>query len=905
MNLSKSEKLLAARKKLKEFQQNKKINIQEELSKNENGITKLSQQNETVEINSYANQLRNDHNVPTNDTLQSFTFPVDSKDSHVNTETINFVSISEDKISIKKTDAEDIPKQDANIEMTNVPVLSEMDNSQVQKQTILEFNEKNIDYFNTNKNKNENDYTLQTDNTTIKKPEENTDNNKWETFDSDTYYQNPNVTYLEHQNQIVNQLQSQVKLYSNKISELQAALVAKDAEVEAKLMEETKQLKEQLQIHVQTTNVLILEKAELTSVLSKNETTIKNNKEEIEELSGKLKYAQFRSSEFEKELNVIRNDAEEARKIAQQMKQDHEELNEKYSELKKEKDELNLQVSELKQKLNVKNSELINVQQTLQEKAALLSLNELKIQQLTSTSQDLEVLENQYHNVTMLEQQVAQMRETIKTVSEENDEASKQYQNYVRQLETQQETLVNELEHQKKLNNEMEIREKSYIERLSDFEQKLQSEKEKVQVLLPLQTHKCDTDTLLKEIDELTLAQERFHIIINEKETEIEILKKELQLQNNENQSTDVPKLLQALESEQLGASRAVSQNQQLKKQLNEMHDAFIILSNTKLDLTEQLQSERTIGRKLNSELNKIESEVEFLKTCLKAKEESCLELEKENLQNAQIIDQIHHYQAQAHYTQTLQQELHKALTTIDDLKRENEKLVEELNHGKTEKENNRVDESNVTNEILGNNNDNVDKDILNTREIKTISRSTMTDSHSLEPLQKLEKRFKETMEKLAEVLDEKQRLEHLVLQLQCETETIGEYIALYQRQRAILQERAKEKNEAFRQLIEQKNEQQEQLHKLKELVTNLITKKSIATDNTRLYISDHKEETKDVITPENTQENHNVVSKISNDETTSQIIDLLTEIKDCKDQCTVTSNFHPCPWCSGKLITV
>lgn len=45
----------------------------------------------------------------------------------------------------------------------------------------------------------------------------------------------------------------------------------------------------------------------------------------------------------------------------------------------------------------------------------------------------------------MLEQQVAQMKEALKTASEENDEASKQYQNYVRQLETQQETLVNEV----------------------------------------------------------------------------------------------------------------------------------------------------------------------------------------------------------------------------------------------------------------------------------------------------------------------------------------------------------------------------------------------------------------------------------------------------------------------------
>lgn len=40
-------------------------------------------------------------------------------------------------------------------------------------------------------------------------------------------------------------------------------------------------------------------------------------------------------------------------------------------------------------------------------------------------------------------------------------------------------------------------------------------------------------------------------------------------------------------------------------------------------------------------------------------------------------------------------------------------------------------------------------------------------------------------------------------------------------------------------------------------------------------------------------------------DETTSQILDLLTEIKDCSNACTTEPNFHPCPWCSGKLITV
>lgn len=35
------------------------------------------------------------------------------------------------------------------------------------------------------------------------------------------------------------------------------------------------------------------------------------------------------------------------------------------------------------------------------------------------------------------------------------------------------------------------------------------------------------------------------------------------------------------------------------------------------------------------------------------------------------------------------------------------------------------------------------------------------------------------------------------------------------------------------------------------------------------------------------------------------ELLDVLTEIKDCKDSCMFEPNFHPCPWCSGKLITV
>lgn len=58
----------------------------------------------------------------------------------------------------------------------------------------------------------------------------------------------------------------------------------------------------------------------------------------------------------------------------------------------------------------------------------------------------------------------------------------------------------------------------------------------------------------------------------------------------------------------------------------------------------------------------------------------------------------------------------------------------------------------------------------------------------------------------------------------------LGEYVTLYQKQRAILQEKAKEKEKTFQQLLEQRNQLQEQLHKLKVLVAGLLKSQSSNT---------------------------------------------------------------------------
>jgi len=112
----------------------------------------------------------------------------------------------------------------------------------------------------------------------------------------------------------------------------------------------------------------------------------------------------------------------------------------------------------------------------------------------------------------------------------------------------------------------------------------------------------------------------------------------------------------------------------------------------------------------------------------------------------------------------------------IEDLKNENEELTKELEHKELE---NKQEETHLSREAVNINEDQyVTKNEQNCNDIVITQNLSLPEDKNISdnfgPIVKLEKRFKETMEKVAELTDEKQRLEHLVLQLQGETETIG-----------------------------------------------------------------------------------------------------------------------------------
>lgn len=74
-----------------------------------------------------------------------------------------------------------------------------------------------------------------------------------------------------------------------------------------------------------------------------------------------------------------------------------------------------------------------------------------------------------------------------------------------------------QVESGKKLISDLESREKSYIQRLSDLEQQLQHEREKSEVIPPPQDHNDEIINLMKRIEELTTQQERLRIALSER----------------------------------------------------------------------------------------------------------------------------------------------------------------------------------------------------------------------------------------------------------------------------------------------------------------------------------------------------------------------------------------------------
>ncbi|XP_024154885.1 golgin subfamily A member 2 isoform X3 [Oryzias melastigma] len=93
--------------------------------------------------------------------------------------------------------------------------------------------------------------------------------------------------------------------------------------------------------------------------------------------------------------------------------------------------------------------------------------------------------------------------------------------------------------------------------------------------------------------------------------------------------------------------------------------------------------------------------------------------------------------------------------------------------------------------------------------------------------MEKLQQRFTSLMQEKADLKERVEELEHRCIQLSGETDTIGEYIALYQSQRAIMKQKHQEKEQYISMLAQDKEEMKAKLAELQNLVMRLVAERN------------------------------------------------------------------------------
>uniref|UniRef100_A0A182MVC6 Golgin subfamily A conserved domain-containing protein n=1 Tax=Anopheles culicifacies TaxID=139723 RepID=A0A182MVC6_9DIPT len=646
-------------------------------------------------------------------------------------------------------------------------------------------------------------------------------------------------------------------------------------------------IQEQLQMQIQAVGVLVGEKAELTASLGKCKSILQERTTEIDELHNRLKDTNVTVQKLQAELTEAKSHGQRYEQLEQTISSQVEEYQHEAERFRTLYESLQEDVAQYRQMLNVRNEEYKTAQQALEQTRSELGLAKVRIDQLTTDDgQDYNAkIESLTQQNLIKAQQIKDLQEVIKQIGSERDQSSQQYQNYVLHLNKEISNLAEKIQELTDENNRLSKSEETAVRFANELERQIQQQMQKQQsVYAGQQETKAEStegDTKLREEHEKLRAEldvmrssydklerERQELMngnvskemqqktdneVQIKQYEDQIAQLQLTVERLQLDKPDVAKLLAEIESGRVGASRAVTQNQELKSQLEEMQRAFVQISNDKLNLTDKLQTELHLGKEMKANYGNLESELGAIREKLHYKDEEMIRLTHENTElNKQIyqqnqeIDRLRYYESRSNDAATLQRELELQKRTAEDLRRQlregsvtsesssvlvngdqavhdhtpdSVQLQQEIETLRQEKEEllkalNRFQQDRTQDASEGPQNG-----------VSALDRqsSIVSSIPTMEAMEKLQQRFKRTMVEVADLTEEKQRLEHLVMQLQGETETIGEYITLYQQQRRMLKQKDMERDLQLQQLADDREMMKLKLKELNYLVHRLV----------------------------------------------------------------------------------
>ncbi|XP_013386833.1 golgin subfamily A member 2 isoform X2 [Lingula anatina] len=648
-------------------------------------------------------------------------------------------------------------------------------------------------------------------------------------------------------------------------------------------------LKEQLQVHIQTIGILVAEKTELQSSVNQSQRMAQQRLTEIEELSGRLKASRQRVADLERDLSSISTSSQQFEKSSKEYSKEIDRLKLDLYKLNKTSEETKQQNSELQEKLHSKVSECSGLEQAVQDLKSKLEMTEVYVQQLSNKegSTDTNLLEKLQEEKISLQTKVDQYAESFQKLTTERDQLAEQYQQYINQLQQQQQQLVSQINVLTEEKEKLLLREQELEAALKTAQEKAEAQAQKAEelndqskpaevaspeVLEQIEKLKVEYDALSRKYQTQVNDNSQLSRLISEKEGRIMELESTLSRVGED--SIDKDELLESMQSDKVALSRAMAQNKDLKQQLAELQNGFVKLSNESMELTTDLQSEKHVSRELATRLSQQEDELKEIREHLADKEHELQHLKHlsvQHYQHEQLEDRMRHYEAQGTLVENLQRDLAAAQDAINALTSQNSDLRTMLAKSQ-EKE---KELGNITtadgvrkddvvaslsasiqqlemerNQILQQYEEEQEKHYQAKKkaeqaekqkdELEKKLEGQVPATHNGEVITKeqyeslqhvmelLEDKYTSAMRAKAELIDRNEQLEHLTMQLEGETETIGEYVSLYQHQRAALRQKQEEKEAYIQRLSLDREEMRNKLGELQALVVQLMQERNM-----------------------------------------------------------------------------
>ncbi|KAJ8726304.1 hypothetical protein PYW07_001002 [Mythimna separata] len=527
------------------------------------------------------------------------------------------------------------------------------------------------------------------------------------------------------------------------------------------------------------------------------------------------------------------------------------ELNAKNTTLLEDNGNLTEQLEFTKSVLNAKEAENDSLRNQLFNLQNQYDLLHLQLQQLTDgTPASIPTAKaNNNDKTEAMLQKISNLEQQLQSLQKERDQINLHYEHYVAELNEQLRSVIKKNEELTREVDNLSNRENSLIEQISDMEIRIQNfnhDKKKFEVDRNTSTVKDMQDDLRKARDDLEQLQIKHKELQNQYDESVARVKELSEVKEAEcnHDSISLSKLNADMTSDKVAAQRATEQNKKLKQDVQGLEDAFVKMTKDKLELTEKISAEKYLNRELTIKLSEVEEKAKEMQIKLKAKDEEMMRLQS----NYRAI----------------------------------EKQCEELiNQGR----NGSVDPDVVDSNTEIDNGVEIEPDKHSEHECKPLMEEDGDKGHSLQradAMMKLQDRFLKIMGEVADLSDEKHRLEHIILQLQNETDTICEYVALYQQQRSLLKRRDEERGAQLKIFQQECGKLKRELEELAGLLARFAEDKELS-----LYFENESKR----------MDMEKVMTLLCNLKNNSLI--------DTNKKNIEFKNFYPCNCCSGKLIDV